>query len=124
MKGAIHHLHLESQVALSRQEFEDRAIQFLTAIRPMGGDIMETTIATEISFALWLARQARKMTQSQVAMEMGTSRQQVSEIEIGQLPTVATLARIAQALQVSPAHLVLIAESRRRVSVRPHSEPY
>jgi hypothetical protein len=45
---------------------------------------------------------------------MNTTRQQVSDLEIAQAPTIATLFRVAQALQVAPACLVLIAENRRR----------
>jgi transcriptional regulator with XRE-family HTH domain len=71
----------------------------------------------EISFAIWLLRNSRQMTQSQLADRMGTSRQQVSDLEIGQLPTIATLLRIARALQINPACLLLIAEARRRESV-------
>jgi hypothetical protein len=45
---------------------------------------------------------------------MNTTRQQVSDLEIGQAPTIATLFRVAQALQIAPAGLVLIAENRQR----------
>jgi len=68
----------------------------------------------EISFAIWLLRQARQMTQSQLATRMGATRQQISRLEIGaQLPTIATLLRVARALKVSPRFLLLIAEHRR-----------
>jgi transcriptional regulator with XRE-family HTH domain len=72
------------------------------------GNLMET------GFAIWLLRETRNMTQSQVATRMKTSRQQVSDLEIGQQPTIATLLRVARALQISPQGLLLIAEERRR----------
>ena len=68
----------------------------------------------DINFAVWLLRKSRSMTQSQVASRMRTSRQQVSELEIGQMPTIATLLRISRALSVSPRCLLLIAEARGR----------
>lgn len=68
----------------------------------------------EISFAVWLLRESRGLTQSQLASRMKTSRQQVSDLEIGQMPTIATLLRIARALQVTPRCLLLIAEARGR----------
>jgi transcriptional regulator with XRE-family HTH domain len=70
----------------------------------------------EISFAIWLLRQSRGMSQTQLAARMRTTRQQVSDLEIGQAPTIATLCRVARALKVTPAFLVLIAENRRRPS--------
>jgi transcriptional regulator with XRE-family HTH domain len=70
----------------------------------------------EISFAIWLLRQSRGMSQAQLATRMRTTRQQVSDLEIGQLPTIPTLFRVARALQVSPACLVRIAEGRRRIT--------
>ena len=73
----------------------------------------------EISFAIWLLRQSREMTQTQLAARMKTTRQQVSDLEIGaQLPTIATLRRVSRALQIAPASLLLIAESRRRELAR------
>src|ERR1035437_3922687 len=73
----------------------------------------------QIGFAIWLLRQSREMTQSQLATRMRTSRQQISDLEIFQLPTVSTLFRVARALQVSPACLIRLAEGRRKVSDLP-----
>ena len=89
----------------------------------MAGDItiMETTSPMNTSFAIWLLRQSRGMTQKQLAARMNTTRQQVSDLEIGQLPTIHTLLRLSRALQVNPAALLRIAEARG-VSVLPHSE--
>jgi hypothetical protein len=75
---------------------------------PPEGNLME------IGFAIWLLRESRKMSQSQVATRMKTSRQQVSDLEIGQQPTIATLLRVSHALQITPQCLLLIAEARRR----------
>jgi hypothetical protein len=66
----------------------------------------------DINFAIWLLRKSRSMTQSQVASRMKTSREQVSDLEIFQMPTIATLLRISRALQVTPRCLLLIAEAR------------
>jgi len=73
----------------------------------------------ETGFAIWLLRESREMSQSQVATRMKTSRQQVSDLEIGQQPTIPTLLRVAHALQISPQGLLLIAEARRRGLVPP-----
>ena len=94
-----------------------------TEIRQTEGGTMETTFVGEIGTATWLVRQARKMSQSQLAVRMKTTRQQVSDLEIGQLPSVATLFRIARALRIHPACLVLIAENRQRELARRLSAP-
>jgi transcriptional regulator with XRE-family HTH domain len=66
----------------------------------------------DIHFALWLMRMARGLTQEQLSVRVHTSRQHISALEIFKTPTVATLFRLAAALDISPAVLLRIAESR------------
>jgi transcriptional regulator with XRE-family HTH domain len=68
----------------------------------------------DIGFAIWVLRTSLGMSQNQLASRMKTSRQQVSDLEIFQMPTVATLYRIARALRVTPRCLLQIAEVRGR----------
>lgn len=70
-------------------------------------------MSKQIGFAIWAVRQARGLSQRQLAARMKTTRQQVSDLEIGQLPTIVTLFRLARALQIKPAGLLIIAEGRR-----------
>jgi DNA-binding XRE family transcriptional regulator len=81
----------------------------------------EGNLMMELGFSIWLVRQSRKMTQAQLATRMQTTRTQVSELECGQVPKIATLFRVARALRVTPACLILIAENRRREFLRPPS---
>jgi DNA-binding XRE family transcriptional regulator len=83
-------------------------------VSAVDGPGSERPLRLRISFAVWLLREARGMTQDQLAARMKTTRQQISDLEIFQSPTVATLFRIARALQVTPRSLLLIAEARRR----------
>jgi transcriptional regulator with XRE-family HTH domain len=52
-------------------------------------------------------REARGLTQEQLALDAGMKRSYVSELERGlRNPTVRALGRLAQALQVAPASLL------------------
>lgn len=66
-----------------------------------------------ISFALWLLRSTRGLTQDELAARIPATRQQVGDWEIGaKLPTVASFERVCRGLEVSPRACLRIAESR------------
>ncbi len=66
----------------------------------------------DVGFSVWLVRQAQGMTQNQLARRMQTTRQQISDLEIGQSPTLPTLNRLAVALEVDVLTLLRLNEVR------------
>lgn len=63
-----------------------------------------------LGLAVWSIRQARHLTQSQLACRLKTSRQHVSNIERAEkLPTVETMLRLCEVLRVKPATLLRLA---------------
>lgn len=69
-----------------------------------------SNIPVNVGFSLWLLRQARGLTQQQVATRMRTTRQHVGELEAGQCPKIPVLLRCARALEVSPCVILVIQE--------------
>ncbi len=69
----------------------------------------------DISFAVRLLRQARNLSQRQLALRVGTSRQYISKLELRCIvPNVSTLLRLAAGLRVSPYVLIKFAEFGKR----------
>ncbi len=65
----------------------------------------------DISFAVRLLRQARNLTQQQLAARLATSPQYINRLERRQvMPRVTTLPRLAAALHVSPCVLITLAQ--------------
>ena len=63
-----------------------------------------------LGLAVWSVRQARSLTQRELAQKMRTSRAWISEVERAEcLPNIETLVRLAQALSVRPDVLLRIA---------------
>lgn len=60
---------------------------------------------------LYLLRECRGLSQSQLARSIGVRRQSVSRWEIGRLPTLLSLESISAALGVTVAELLRLARS-------------
>jgi|HubBroStandDraft_6_1064221.scaffolds.fasta_scaffold281298_3 transcriptional regulator with XRE-family HTH domain len=65
-----------------------------------------------LSFAFWILREARGMSQRQLARRVPATRQQIGQWENGAMPTLATFERVCSALEVSPSTCLQIAEAR------------
>lgn len=67
----------------------------------------------DINFAIRLMRQARGLTQGQLAARVGTTRQKVNAIERRHMvPTLSNLARYSAALNVPTSTLLRFAQCR------------
>lgn len=67
----------------------------------------------DFHFALWLLREARGMTQVELAEAIDRPRQLVSDWEISQLPTIESLHLVARGLRVPVRVICQVAEGRK-----------
>jgi transcriptional regulator with XRE-family HTH domain len=71
-------------------------------------------IVADVAFALWLLRTARGLSQSELGRKIHRSRQWVSKREIDGQPTVRSLRRLSNGLNVPVPVILIIAEARSR----------
>lgn len=78
---------------------------------------MTKVLQFDVGFAVTVLRQAQGKTQAQLAQRAGTTRQVVSNIEIGtKQPTIASVRKLAKGLEVKPQTLIRLAEVRRKAA--------
>lgn len=63
-------------------------------------------------------RQTRKMTEAQLAVEMGSDRAYISRIECGRIiPSISSIERVAKALQINILVLFLLIYRRQSLAL-------